>query len=48
MMGQDAALAGGRGTLLPKLPSGAGTPPGGTRTSREELADGVACCMGHG
>jgi hypothetical protein len=27
MMGQDTALAGGRETLLPKLPGGAGTRP---------------------
>ena len=38
-MEQDAAPAGGRRTLLP-LPGGAGAPPGGTTTPREELADG--------
>ena len=39
MMGQDAAPAGGRQTLLPLL-GGAEAPPAGTMTRREELADG--------
>jgi hypothetical protein len=39
MMEQDAAPAGGRRTLLPRS-GGAGTPPGGTTTPCEELADG--------
>jgi hypothetical protein len=41
MMEQDAAPARGRRTLLP-LPGGAGAPPAGTTTRREELADGRA------
>ena len=41
MMGQGAAPARGRRTLLP-LPGGAGAPPAGTMTCREELADGRA------
>ena len=40
-VGSDAAPAGGRRTLLP-LPGGAGAPPAGTTTRREELADGRA------
>ena len=41
MMEQDAAPAGRRRTLL-LLPGGAGAPPAGTMTCREELADGRA------
>ena len=37
MMGQGAAPARGRRTLLP-LPGGAGAPPAGTMTCREELS----------
>ena len=40
-MEQDAAPAGRRRTLL-LLPGGAGAPPAGTMTCREELADGRA------
>jgi hypothetical protein len=39
MMEQDAAPAGRRRTLLLHS-GGAGVPPGGTMTPREELADG--------
>jgi hypothetical protein len=42
MMEQDAAPAGGRRTLLPHS-GGAGVPPGGNTTPREELADGGPC-----
>ncbi len=41
MVEPDAAPARGRRTLLP-LPGGAGAPPAGTMTCREELADGRA------
>ena len=37
---QDAALAGGEMNAPPKHSSGDGAPPGGTKTPREELADG--------
>ena len=40
MVERDAALAGGGTTHPLKLPSGAGAPPGGNKTPREELADG--------
>ena len=39
LAGSDAAPASRRRTLL-LLPGGAGVPPGGTMTPREELADG--------
>ena len=40
MMGPDAAPAGGDKRSHPRS-GGAGAPPGGTRTSCEELADGA-------
>src|SRR5450755_3463473 len=43
-VGSDAAPSGRRRTLL-LLPGGAGVPPGGTMTPREELADGGPCSL---
>jgi len=42
MMEQDAAPA-GVGITHPTHSGGAGVPPGGTMTPREELADGGPC-----
>jgi len=44
-MMEQGAVPAGLGITHPKRPGGAGAPPAGTRTCREELADGEGSCF---